>query len=239
MALHSVVSSITESAVSATRQVLGPPCRKTAVSLASLAMLAGLGIASSAMALDFDDIAKEGELRFLAVHPEPQTYSYESHVNIDAQSLSSGRVGVSTCHRQLDPIRKVVIAFNPKRLIGLSVVSHSGIEQVQAEGHHVTLTGVQKGANICINLTSQALDRLDGTGKNFQLHAGPLMRRYLDGYLPMQARLHVHWPADLLKLASVDPSPREGVRLTTSREGAALDLIFAGRFTGSFLLRAP
>jgi hypothetical protein len=190
-------------------------------------------------ALDFSDIAQEGELRFLAVHPEPNTYAYESHVDINTESLTTGVVGVSTCHRQLDPIRKVVIAFNPKRLIGLSVVSHSGIESVAAQGHHVTLTNVTKGASICINLTSRALDRLDDNGQTFQLHAGPLMRRYLDGYLPMQARLNVHWPDALLRLSGVQPTEQQGVKLATSSSGASLDLIFAGRFTGSFLLARP
>lgn len=190
-------------------------------------------------ALDFSDIAQEGELRFLAVHPEPNTYAYESHVDINTESLTTGVVGVSTCHRQLDPIRKVVIAFNPKRLIGLSVVSHSGIESVAAQGHHVTLTNVTKGARICINLTSRALDRLDDNGQTFQLHAGPLMRRYLDGYLPMQARLNVHWPDALLRLSGVQPTEQQGVKLATSSRGASLDLIFAGRFTGSFLLARP
>jgi hypothetical protein len=198
-----------------------------------------LAMACSAHALDFSDIAQEGELRFLAKHPEPNTYAYESHVDINAESLTTGIVGVSTCHRQLDPIRKVVIAFNPKRLIGLQVISHSGIEAVEAKGHHVTLTNVSRGANVCINLTSRALDRLDERGQDYQLHAGPLMRRYLDGYLPMQAKLNVHWPDGLLSLREAHPTSQPGVHLEQSSQGASLDLIFAGRFTGSFLLKRP
>ncbi len=209
-------------------------------SAASLMIMLGLWLpAASALALDFDDIAKEGELRFLARHPEPNTYAYESHVEINADSLTTGIVGVSTCHRQLDPIRKVVIAFNPKRLIGLQVISHSGIETVEAKGHHVTLTNVSRGANICINLTSKALDRLDDSGQTYQLHAGPLMRRYLDGYLPMQAKLNVHWTDGLLSLSDVQPAAQPGVKLNTTSQGTSLDLIFAGRFTGSFLLKRP
>jgi hypothetical protein len=219
------------------------PIVKAASSLCRLGQiicLAGLCLpASQALALDFDDIAKEGELRFLAKHPEPDSYAYESHVDINAESLTTGVVGVSTCHRKLDPIRKVVIAFNPKRLIGLQVISHSGIEAVEAKGHHVTLTNVSRGANICINLTSNALDRLDESGQTYQLHAGPLMRRYLDGYLPMQAKLNVHWPEGLLSLNDVQPQAQPGVHLSKASNGASLDLIFAGRFTGSFLLKRP
>jgi hypothetical protein len=209
-------------------------------SAASLLIILGTWLPGpSALALDFDDIAKEGELRFLARHPEPNTYAYESHVEINADSLTTGIVGVSTCHRQLDPIRKVVIAFNPKRLIGLQVISHSGIEAVEAKGHHVTLTNVRRGANVCINLTSKALDRLDDSGQAYQLHAGPLMRRYLDGYLPMQAKLNVHWTDGLLSLSDVQPATQPGVKLDASSQGASLELIFAGRFTGSFLLKRP
>jgi len=220
-----------------------PPTTKAASRLQRLGQIIGLAglflTSSQALALDFDDIAKEGELRFLAKHPEPDTYAYESHVDINADSLTTGVVGVSTCHRQLDPIRKVVIAFNPKRLIGLQVVSHSGIEAVETKGHHVTLTNVSRGANICINLTSKALDRLDESGRTYQLHAGPLMRRYLDGYLPMQAKLNVHWPEGLLSLSDVQPQAQPGVYLNQSDNGASLDLIFAGRFTGNFLLKRP
>ncbi len=217
---------------------LNPGSRPVAIGRVAVGMVS-LAMASVVHALDFSDIAQEGELRFLAKHPEPNTYAYESHVDINAESLTTGIVGVSTCHRQLDPIRKVVIAFNPKRLIGLQVVSHSGIEAVEAKGHHVTLTNVSRGANICINLTSRALDRLDERGQDYQLHAGPLMRRYLDGYLPMQAKLNVHWPDGLLSLLEVHPTSQPGVHLEQSSQGAGLDLIFAGRFTGSFLLKRP
>ena len=39
------------------------------------------------------------------------------------------------------------------------------------------------------------------TDTGWRLHAGPLMRRYLDGYLPMQAKLSFGWPKGLLALA--------------------------------------
>lgn len=190
--------------------------------------------APPAFALDFEDIAREGEIRFLAQHPEPQTYRYESHVSVDEASLSSGIVGIATCHHQLDPIRKVVIAFNPKRLLSLSVVSHTGIEKVEQDGHQVVLTQVNRGASICINLSSQALDAV---GPNqWQLHAGPLMRRYLDGYLPMQASLKVYWPEGLLALKAAQPSSQPGVTIRSTSSGTEMDLIFAGRFKGSLLL---
>lgn len=181
------------------------------------------------VALEFSDIAQEGQLRFLAVHPSPGSYSYESQVSITEESMRSGVVQLATCHRQLDPIRKIVIAFNPQRLQGLEVSSAQGIGNIDVREHRVEMTDVQKGAAICIRLSSRALDRLeDGT---LRLQAGPLMRRYFDGYLPMQASLAFQWPADKLRLARVEPAPQPGVVLTETDSGARLDVTFAGRLS--------
>jgi hypothetical protein len=89
------------------------------------------------------------------------------------------------------------------------------------------MTNVTRGASICINLQSKALDRVDD--QTYRLQAGPLMRRYLDGYLPMQANLRFEWPRNSLRLKSTNPAPQEGVRLLSAEGNAELDMIFAGR----------
>lgn len=199
-------------------------------------LLMGLPLASS-HALDFSDIAREGELRFLATNPDPNAYRYESRVALTAASLETGLVELATCHRQLDPIRKVVIAFNPQRLKSLTIGEHAGIGGVQVDGHLVTLTDVRRGASICIALSSKALDAVDGGG--WRLQAGPLMRRYLDGYLPMTASLSVSWPVGLVAVSAVEPRAQPGVDIQTRQDGAELKTVFAGRFTGHFELTKP
>ncbi len=184
-------------------------------------------LASPVFALEFSDIAQEGQLRFLAAHPEPNTYRYESRVRISEESLNTGVVTLSTCHYQLDPIRKVVIAFNPKRLQQLEIASASGMGSVEVKGHHVEMMDVKRGASICIDLQSKALDRIDE--QTYRLSAGPLMRRYFDGYLPMQAKLRFEWPRDKLSLKTTNPTPQPGVRLMQDSDAAELELIFAGR----------
>jgi hypothetical protein len=189
------------------------------------------------VALDFSDIAKEGELRFLVENPDPKGYWYSSRVLLTEESLRTGEVYLETCHHQLDPIRKVVIAFNPQRLIGLSVTSHQGIEAIESEAHRVTLSNVQRGAHICIALTSRALDQISPS--QWRLQAGPLMRRYFDGYLPMKADLRVSWPQNLLRLESTSPARQPGVSIVASETGAEMLTVFAGRFSGFFLLNRP
>lgn len=178
-------------------------------------------------ALDLDDVAREGELRFLAVRPDPGAYWYESLVQITETSLQTGVVQLSTCHRALDPNQKIVIAFNPERVRDIAVVSTEGVGRAEVQGHLVELANVRRGGSVCINLSSRALDRVDdGT---WRLNAGPLMRRYLDGYLPMQARLAFRWPGGLLQVKATRPGEQPGVRIATSGEGAEMDLVFAGR----------
>ncbi|MGA1063777.1 MAG: hypothetical protein ACO3TC_05420, partial [Burkholderiaceae bacterium] len=103
-------------------------CRRLRLCVALLLMALPL---ASIQALEFSDIAREGELRFLAPNPDPNAYRYESRVALTAASLETGLVELATCHRQLDPIRKVVIAFNPQRLKTLTVGEHAGIGGVQ------------------------------------------------------------------------------------------------------------
>jgi hypothetical protein len=201
-----------------------------ASTMLSLTTLVGLGL-NPARALEFSDIAVEGQLRFLAVHPDPSGYRYESRVRITESSLATGVVSLTTCHYQLDPIRKVVIAFNPKRLQHLEIASANGMATLEVKGHHVEMMGVQRGASICIDLESKALEQIDAT--TYRLQAGPLMRRYFDGYLPMNAKLTFEWPKDRLVLKLTNPSPQPGVRLVNSDEAAELDITFAGRLSAN------
>ncbi len=53
-------------------------------------------------ALEFSDIANEGEIKYLKNRPDPGAYSYESRVMISPQSLDSGVVTIATGNRQLD-----------------------------------------------------------------------------------------------------------------------------------------
>jgi hypothetical protein len=197
--------------------------------------LALLAVPLHAHSLEFSDIAQEGQLRFLSVHPEPNTYRYESRVRVSEDSLVSGVVSIVTCHYQLDPIRKVVILFNPNRLQRIEVREASGIGGLEVEGHRVIMSDVKRGAMVCIDLQSKALDRIDES--TYRLQAGPLMRRYFDGYLPMQATLRFEWPGHRVSLKQTYPEAQPGVKLMQDSDGAELDIIFAGRLLANIDLQ--
>lgn len=186
-------------------------------------------------ALEFSDIANEGEIKYLKTRPDPGAYSYESRVKISPESLDSGIVTIATCHRQLDPIRKVVIIFNENRIKKITVKSLEKMNSAEVKDNRVTLTDVERGASICIDLESRALDQL--SQNEFKLNAGPLMRRYFDGYLPMTATLRVDWPDHLLTVQKTNPVPQDGVQVYQGKDGVQLELTFSGKMTAQVFLR--
>lgn len=192
--------------------------------------------APTAQALDLSDIATGNELRFLAQRPDPEGYWYESRVTLDADSLSTGMVQLHTCHHRLDPNQRIVIAFNRERVKHIAVASAEGVGSAEVVDQRVELRDVKRGGSVCVQLTSRALDATD-TG--WRLHAGPLMRRYLDGYLPMQAKLSFGWPKGLLAVTHTEPVAQPGVVMTQADDGAALDITFAGRMRATLDLKRP
>ena len=188
-----------------------------------------------AAALEFSDIASEGEIKFLKERPDPGAYSFQSRVKITPSSLESGSVDIATCHIQLDPIRKVVIVFNPERVQAIAVKSMSKIASAEIKGNQVTLSDVERGATVCIDLRSRALDKISDS--TYQLNAGPLMRRYFDGYLPMSAQLRVDWPKDMFAVQSTLPEKKEGVQVLEGNDGMQLDVTFAGKMTAQIVLK--
>ena len=186
-------------------------------------------------ALEFSDIASEGEIKFLKERPDLGAYSFQSRVKITLTSLENGIVDIATCHIQLDPIRKVVIIFNPVRVQAIVIKSMNRVASAEIKGNEVTLTDVERGASVCIDLRSRALDKI--TDLTYQLNAGPLMRRYFDGYLPMSAQLRVDWPKDMFSVQSTLPEKREGVQVVEGSDGMQLDAIFAGTMTAKIVLK--
>ena len=203
----------------------------------SLSLAALLLCSASAFALEFSDIATEGQIKFLKERPDPGAYSYESRVKITAASLESGSVQIATCHYQLDPIRKVVIVFNPNRIQAIAVKSIDKMASAEVKNNQVVLTDVERGASICIDLQSKALDQV-GAGQ-YRLNAGPLMRRYLDGYLPMAAKIRVDWPTNMLTVEKTAPSEKEGIQVVQGNDGVQLNMIFAGKMTAQIDLKKP
>ncbi|MCG8487641.1 MAG: alpha/beta hydrolase [Chromatiales bacterium] len=168
----------------------------------------------------------EGVLEFLSQPPEKPVHHHQNLIMITLSSLQNGWVELSQCHHHLDPVPRLEIVYNPQRIRDIRIVSSRNIGSAEVVGHKLDLSDVGRAAEICLIAQSRALHNLGGGV--YQLRNGPYMRRFLDGYYPMQLSLEVRYPAASLQLNGQRPLPEEGVD-QQSTEGR---FKWGGWFTG-------
>ncbi|MCG8089230.1 MAG: alpha/beta hydrolase [Candidatus Thiodiazotropha taylori] len=168
----------------------------------------------------------EGVLEFLSQPPEKPVHHHQNQITITRSSLQDGWVELSQCHYHLDPVPRLEIVYHPQRIRDIRIVSMSNIGHAEVVGHKLDLSDVNRSAEICLSAQSRALHNL-GDG-HYQLRNGPYMRRFLDGYYPMQLSLEVRYPAERLAFNGQSPLPAGEVE-QQSMEGL---FKWRGWFTG-------
>lgn len=189
----------------------------------AILLFLALGIFSAPLA------AQEGpadeQLHFLDQVPSPAPHRQEMHVQVDAQSLRTGLVRVDQCHYNLDPVPAAQVVFG-ERLKALQVTRAENIGQVRVEGRSVQLRDVARNAVLCLRTVNQVFDR-DADG-GYVIRNGPFMRRFLDGYFPLQLHYTLSYPAKLLRFKGLTPSVPAGT-LDVARNGELdLKVLFEG-----------
>lgn len=191
-----------------------------------LLVLAG-GPAHAARDLSFESAhdVNEGVLHFLERKPERAVHHHQNRIRIDADSLDSGWVELAQCHDNLDAVPRAEITFRAGYVRNLQVVSVTRIERAWAEDASVQLVNVAPGARLCLSAQTRAL-RPAGNGY-YNLSNGPYMRRFLDGYYPMQVTLDIRYPASL-RLLDIDPPAQPGLQVDTQAGAIRIDALFEG-----------
>lgn len=195
-----------------------------------LLLLAGgllvLPPAGAADEFDLLDI-NEGELRFLERPPAQPPHLHSTHVFLTEESLKSGWVSAKQCHYHLDRVSALQVVFNPRRVRNIRILQADNIGRAWVENASVQVERVGKDAVLCILSENHALKRNAADG-SYEWHGGPYMRRFLDGYFPMQVKLAIDYPADRLRLESIDPGT---LRFKTVAQPGLirLDALFEGR----------
>lgn len=153
----------------------------------------------------------EGDLRFLSEPPEKPVHHHHNRIEIGPDSLGTGWVRLSQCHRNLDPVPATEIVYRPERIRNLRIVEVEGVGASWVEGASVQLEDVGQGASLCVAAESRALEPLPGGG--YRLRNGPYMRRFLDGFYPMRVSLDIRYPTDRMRLIRFDPPAKPGYRV--------------------------
>jgi len=183
---------------------------------------------SGTVADEFDifDI-NEGELRFLERPPERPPHLHSTHVFITEDSLKSGWVTAKQCHYHLDQVSALQVVFNERRVRRIEILQADNIERAWVQGASVQVTNVGKDAVLCLRSENLAIKR-NQAERSYEWHGGPYMRRFLDGFFPMQVKLAIDYPADTIRLESIDPG---SLRFKTVAQPGLirLDALFEGK----------
>lgn len=136
----------------------------------------------------------EGSLHFLDRPLAKLPYRHSKHLTITPASLQSGWIVSNQCHYQLDAVPALEVVFGHGQVRKLEITRADNIEHAWIENDSVQLKNVGANAVLCIHSENHAL-KFDATNNIYTLTSGPYMRRFLDGYFPMQADLMIDYPA--------------------------------------------
>lgn len=194
--------------------------------LAAAILCTQSALAARDLSLESAAQVNEGSLHFLETAPDRPVHHHHNRIRIEPGSLESGWVGLSQCHDHLDAVPSAQITFRAGFVRDLRVDSASRIGRAWVEGASVQLANIEPGARLCLSAETRAL-RPAGNGY-FNLHNGPYMRRFLDGYYPMRVTLDIDYPADLLRLLDVAPPEQRGLRIDGDPGRIRMDALFEG-----------
>lgn len=168
----------------------------------------------------------EGVLTFLAAPPAKPVHHHQNRIRITPDSLASGWTELEQCHDHLDAVPEAQITFREGYIRNLRVLETHAISKAWVEGSSVQLLGVSPGARLCLAAQTRALN--NSGGGYFTLNNGPYMRKFLDGYYPMQVSIQIHYPPQLLQVLDISPAEQPGLRISQQPGLVDIETTFEG-----------
>lgn len=205
-----------------------------AVCLSGLTVLAGAAPVPPMSAEELDawfnakstEEVNEGELTFLTAQPGKPVHHHQNRIRITEDSLANGWTDLEQCHDNLDAVPRAQITFREGFIRNLRVLESRAIGEAWVEGPSVQLRDVHPGARLCLAAQTRALNN-SGSGY-FTLNNGPYMRKFLDGYYPMQVSLKLEYPARLLQIIDISPAEQAGFHISQKAGMVNIDTLFEG-----------
>ncbi len=167
----------------------------------------------------------DGELRFLESPPQAPVHYHYNEIEITESSLIHGWVRLRQCHYNLDPVPELEIVYSPERIRDLKILSADKVGESRVSGPKIQISEIARGGQICISAESRALRRQGGN--RYMLQNGPYMRRFLDGYYPMQISMHLSLP-ETIRLMEAEPKSQPGMEVDIREQSASLKGWFEG-----------
>ena len=177
----------------------------------------------------------EGELAFLSGPPSGPEHHHHSRIVITGQSLLDGWVLMEQCHENLDRVAEAQIVFKAGSSRALEILGFHNMDSAFVESDSIQLRGIREGSKVCARLQTQALHT---AGMNiFELRNGPFMRRFLDGYYPLQLSIQVVYPPQL-ELLDYAPANQPGYTVDSAPGHVDVEARFEGALRTRFRFMA-
>ncbi len=177
----------------------------------------------------------EGELVFLHEPPPGPVHHHRSRVVITRQSLADGWVLMEQCHESLDRVAEAQIVFSPGRTRALEVLSFHNMDKAFVESNTIQLRGIREASKVCARLETKALHSVGM--QIFELQNGPFMRRFLDGYYPLQLSIEIEYPRHL-ELVDYAPENQPGCTVSSAPGHVGVKALFEGELRTRFRFMA-
>jgi hypothetical protein len=169
----------------------------------------------------------EGKLRFLDKAPEPPVHHHQNRITLTQESVATGWGKLEQCHSHIDAVPSSQVVYSRERIRDLRVVRAENIGRAWVQENTVQMENVERNAVLCVTADTRALASDGRSG--YVLRNGPYMRRFLDGYYPMQVSMTVRLEAPGLRYVNIDPAPQSGFQVSTAESEVRYETVFEGR----------
>jgi hypothetical protein len=168
----------------------------------------------------------EGDLEFLAELPDKPLPVLRNQLTISRQSLKDGWIDMVQCHSQLDSVALAQVLYHPQRTRNIRILSSKNIKHVWVEDNSVQMEDISANASLCVQAQVKAL--YSNFNGSYSMRNGPFLRKFLDGYYPMQVTMDVTFPESRLSFEAITPQQQSGFNVHHEHNSMNIEAWFVG-----------
>ncbi len=163
---------------------------------------------------------------------EGRVHHVQMHLVHTEQTLESGWVRMSQCHRDMAPTGRSSVGFHPERIrnLRLTGIKKIGKSWIGKEGASIEMEDIGQGNEVCFEGELRAVY---WNGDQYHQKSGPYFLRFLDGYFPLKLDLMMDSEKSDVRVSAVEPD-WVPYRLEAGR--LKINLLFEGKLTLDFVL---
>ncbi len=175
---------------------------------------------------DYRNISDPGTLE----HPP---FIHDKTLLIEAGKLDDPWIKNRQCHANFPLFPDLQIAFREGAVRSLRITHQENVENAWIEGPTVQMKQTRPETRLCFESENRVFS-FDEVSNTYTLRVGPYFLRLFDGYFPLQVKLKIRYPDELLALISMSPDSVEGAEVRFGEGEIYLENVFEGRLELEF-----